>query len=277
MATVPQREPRPVTVYSHSNLFYMWPVWFLGFVFGLIITPLSGQVLAVVPKDTEPHQDLNIPNIGTRDALVLPKGKTLETDADGNPIRPKLHIAATKNLGNWYLFITALVIFFSTVTLRGLWSVMIIGTVIFLIIIFWLAGWWENIVTALGFLDVRINQGGYIFFSVLLLILWILVVVFYDKQVYMTFAPGQVRVRQEIGEGEMAFDATGVTFQRLRNDWFRHWILGLGIFGLGTGDLIVRTGGAHPTTIDFPNVLFMDRRIKAIERLLQAKAVVWQA
>jgi len=47
-----------------------------------------------------------------------------------------------------------------------------------------------------------------------LFILWILVVTLYDKQVYMVFTPGQFRVRQEIGEGEMAYHASGVTFQR---------------------------------------------------------------
>jgi hypothetical protein len=275
--TVTPPGPQEITIRSHSNIFYMWPVWFIGLIFGLIVTPMSGHLLAVVPKDTK----LEKPIEGEREVQVtvvdLKAQKEIKekevsvfiVPKDKEVAPPKLHISDNKNLGTWYLFITAMCIFFSTVTVRGWVAISIVSTIIFLVIIFNLTGVWERITTGLGFLDVRINQGGYIFFSTVLFIFWAIVIFAYDRQVKMTFTPRQVRVVQEVGDAEMVFDATGLNFQKLRTDPFRHWILGLA----GAGDLVVRTGGAHPQTIEFPNVLFLHRRLQKIERLLQTQEV----
>src|SRR5207244_5750692 len=115
--------------------------------------------------------------------LIPPK------DADIAP--PKLHISGSKNLGSWYLFIAAMCIFFATVTVRGWVAITVVSFIIFLVIIFNLTGVWESITTGLGLLDVRINQGGYIFFSMVLFILWVILVFLYDRQVKMTFPPRQ--------------------------------------------------------------------------------------
>ena len=42
-----------------------------------------------------------------------------------------------------------------------------------------------------------------------------------------------------------------------RDDLFRHWIL-----GFGSGDLIVRTGGANPQAFELPNVLFVGPKLR---------------
>ena len=91
----------------------------------------------------------------------------------------------------------------------------------------------------------------------------------FDRQIYMVFSPGQMRVRQEIGESETAFDTTGMVIQKQRSDLFRHWIL-----GLGSGDLIVRTAGANPQEFHMHNVLFIGRKVKEIENLLRERQVV---
>jgi hypothetical protein len=268
-------QPQQITIRSHSNIFYIWPIWFFGFIFGLIVTPLSGHLVAIVPKGTELEKSEGDKTVNV---TISEKGKganTLENrsiliapeKADLAP--PKLHISGSKNLAAWYLFITAMCIFFATVTVRGWVAITVVSFVIFLAIIFNLTGIWESITSGLGLLDVRINQGGYIFFSTVLCALWAIVVFLYDRQVKMTFTPRQVRVVQEVGDAEMVFDATGLNFQKLRTDPFRHWLL-----GAGAGDLVVRTGGAHPTTIEFPNVLFIHGRMRKIERLLQTQEVV---
>src|SRR5262249_57719327 len=124
--------------------------------------------------------------------------------------------------------------------------------IIFLAIIFNLTGIWERITSGLGLLDVRINQGGYIFFSTILFGLWAIVVFLYDRQVKMTFTPRQVRVVQEVGDAEMVFDATRLNFQKLRTDPFRHWLL-----GARAGDLVGRTGGAPPPAREVPHRRFI--------------------
>src|SRR5215217_6237360 len=40
-----------IRVYSHSPLFYWWPVWLFGFIFSLI-TLMDGHRLMIVPGDS---------------------------------------------------------------------------------------------------------------------------------------------------------------------------------------------------------------------------------
>jgi hypothetical protein len=99
--------------------------------------------------------------------------------------------------------------------------------------------------------------------------LWLVIMIVFDRQIYMVFTPGQVRVRQEIGDAEVTFDTTGMSVQKQRSDLFRHWIL-----GLGSGDLIVKTSGANPQEIHMPNVLFVGSKVVRIEEMLAERAVV---
>src|SRR5262249_36037670 len=152
----------------------------------------------------------------------------------------------------------------TNVPMRGLWSVVVIITIVLLSIIFQLAGWWEHIIDALTLLHVYINAAGYFTISLALLAIWLVTFIFFDPQIYMVFTPKQLRVRQEIGGGESAYDTTGMVLQKQRNDLFRHWVL-----GLGSGDLIVNTSGASAHHFDMPNVLFVGYKLKQIEQMLR--------
>ena len=105
--------------------------------------------------------------------------------------------------------------------------------------------------------------------SLILFVLWLIVMLLFDRQLYIVFSSGQMRVRQEIGEAETAYDTTGMTVQKQRSDLFRHWIL-----GMGSGDLIVKTAGANSQEFHLPNVLFIGRKVKDIEDFLRQKQVV---
>src|SRR5436309_85297 len=64
-----------IVVYRHSNLFYWWPVWLLGFVFALI-TYVDDYHLAIVPTGTKAveKQEIDIDRKGKKevhDILVL--------------------------------------------------------------------------------------------------------------------------------------------------------------------------------------------------------------
>ena len=85
----------------------------------------------------------------------------------------------------------------------------------------------------------------------------------------MVFSPGQLRVRLEIGSGETAYDVMGMMVEKRRDDLFRHWVL-----GLGSGDLIVKTSGANAQQFDMPNVLFIGRKVRLIQEMLQEREVV---
>jgi hypothetical protein len=260
---------REITIVSHSTLFYWWPVWAAGFLMGFI-TLLGGSHVAVLPRKTELIQDargqVNETKLDGEAVLIVPKGR----DGKAPTVRwPGVSMTQNKNLGVVYAMVLLLVIFITNVPLRGLWSVIAIVIIICLTIIFALLGWWEHILAALGDLDIRMNEGGYFIISAVLLLIWVLIFWLFDPQIYMVFTPGQLRVRLEIGEGETAYDTTGMTIQKQRSDLFRHWIL-----GLGSGDLIVRTAGAQAHQFDLPNVLFIGRKVRLIEEMLRSRAVV---
>jgi hypothetical protein len=164
--------------------------------------------------------------------------------------------------------VLVLVIVITNVPLRGMWSVMVITLVILLSVIFGLAGWWDPILRALSLLDIRINAGGYLFISLILLIIWAVTLIFFDRQIYIVFTPGQFKVCTEIGGGEKVFDTMGMKMEKQRSNLFLHWIL-----GLGSGDLIVRTSGAATEHFDLQNVLFIGRKVRMIEEMLQKRKV----
>jgi hypothetical protein len=43
---------------------------------------------------------------------------------------------------------------------------------------------------------------------------------------------------------------------------------------MGSGDLVVTTGGVNPQTFEIPNVLFVASKIRVIEQMLQEREVV---
>jgi hypothetical protein len=263
---------RQIKIVSHSNLFYWWPFWAVGFVM-FLLTYFDGHLMAIVPEGTKALRNVTVLGEKTydhRDVLMTAEGKRLPpADADVPPTSPHLRMARNTNYGVIYLVVLMLLIVITNVPLRGLWSVTVILTVVFLTIIFALAGWWGPILDALVRLHIHINAAGYLLISLTLFFIWLITVSLFDPQIYMVFTPGQLRVRQEIGGGEAAYDTAGMVIQKQRNDLFRHWIL-----GLGSGDLIVNTSGATAHHFDLPNVLFVGYKVRQIENMLREKPVV---
>jgi hypothetical protein len=274
---LPHSKPGEIIVVSHSHLFYWWPVWLFAFIMA-IWTAVDNKRMAIVPPGTKPVPDQRVAvsdkdgDLEKRDVLVLPKDAKLltRTRADGTEqvLQPNIMMASSKDLGILFVVVLLLVIFITNVPLRGLWSVFIIISIILLSIIFAQAGIWDRLLNQVGLLAIHINLGGYLFIAIALFVIWIVNFLFFDRQIYMIFTPGQVRVHLEIGAGETVYGTEGMVFQKQRSDLFRHWIL-----GFGSGDLIVRPGGGSQH-IDLPNVLAVGRRVRQIEKKLAEKEVV---
>jgi hypothetical protein len=275
-------KPGEIVVFHHSTLFYWWPVWLLGFLMA-VITYFSDKHMAIVPAGTIPgtaHEgkaliDNKEVDLKNRDVLVLAEGKKHLTRKDSTGqervIEPTIYIAAQKSVGTVFIFVLLLVIAITNVHMRGLWSFFVLLVLVMLAFIFAAAGWWEAIFSGLGQLSIHINMGGYILFSLVLFVLWLINFAIFDRQTYMIFSVGQVRMRLEIGGGETVYDTTGMVVQKYRSDLFRHWIL-----GFGSGDLVVRPSGiAHQ--LEMPNVLFVGRKVRMIEDLIKEKVVLAQS
>jgi hypothetical protein len=276
-------EHRDIKLYSHSPIFYWWPVWLVGFVMAFV-TYLEGGRMAVVPAGTEARRDWRVEvepgRLETREGLILPA-------ADGGrpahlapaaqtaeplpqPEQPYVRMAYSPYLGTIFVF-TFLVVFVSTnVPLRGLWEwvgVLVIALVITLLSLY---GWWGTLVNWFYLLHVQINLAGYVFISTWLFAIWAVTVFYFDTRTYVIISSGQVRVRLAIGQGEKVYDATLLSLYLQPNILIRHRVLGV----FGAGDLQVRTGGPQPDVFEWPNVLFVRSRLKKIEHLLQSREVV---
>jgi hypothetical protein len=282
-----RRRPGEIIIVSHSNLFYWWPVWFVGFIMAGVTFfhdvhagfirghPKTVEIKGPVTmsfKDEVKDEQRDKYNRDRISAIVT------EIDVDHDPI-PTTHHAGeyvhlfpymhnSKVLGILYAITLLLVIVITNVPLRGLWSVIIIVIIVLGSIIFALAGWWEHILAHGGHLAIFINGGAYLFISSTLFLLWIINFIFFDRQHYVAVTAGQVRLKLMIGEGEIVYDTTGMVFQKQRSDLFRHMIL-----GMGSGDLIIRPAGGKDA-IDLPNVLFVGNKVRGIQELIKEKEVV---
>jgi hypothetical protein len=285
LPTPSESAAREIRLYSHSPIFYWRPVWLVGFVLALV-TYLDGMRMALVPPGTEARRDWVVEAApgerAIREGLLLPRSEPgqpyhLPPEGDRNagaalppPEQPHVRMASSQYLGSIFV-ITLLVVFVcSNVPLRGLWewiAVLAIGLVISLVAVY---GWWGSVMEWFGLLHMYINMACYVFLSTWLFALWAVTVFFFDTRTHIILCAGQVRIRQEIGHGEKIYDVTNMTFQVQPNAFLRHRVLGL----FGAGDLVVRTGGPQSEVIDWPNVLFVRRRLKQIEHMLHSREVV---
>jgi hypothetical protein len=105
--------------------------------------------------------------------------------------------------------------------------------------------------------------------SLFLFVIWLFTFALYDRQVYLVFTRGQLRVRMAISQGETAYDTRGMVVKRHRDDLFRHWLL-----GFGSADLTVHTGGSNGQRIEVPTVLGIGHKLHLIHTMLQEREVV---
>jgi hypothetical protein len=274
---------KDIKLYSHSPIFYWWPVWLVGFVLAFV-TYLEGGRMAVVPPGTEARRDWRVEvqpdRFEAREGLLLPAADggrpahLAPAARPGEPLsppeQPYVRMAYSPYLGTLFV-LTLLVVFVSTnVPLRGLWEWVGVLVIALAITLLSLYGWWGTLLNWFHILHVQINLAGYVFLSAWLFAIWAVTVFYFDTRTYVIISSGQVRVRQAIGQGEKVYDATLLALHLLPNILVRHRVLGL----FGAGDLIVRTGGPQSDVFEWPNVLFVRSRLKEIEHLLQSREVV---
>ncbi len=169
----------------------------------------------------------------------------------------------SKNLGVVFTLTCFLVILITNVTVRGLSSLVVILALVLGVVLSLYFGWWETLANWFNLISMHMNMGFYVCFSTMIFIVWFLSVFVYDRLSYFKVTPGQITHDFVIGGAAKSYDPRGMVFEKRRNDLFRHWIL-----GLGSGDIIMSTMGAKKETIMVPNVLFVDGKVAAIQRLI---------
>jgi len=262
-----------VRVFGHTNLVYWWPVWVLGFLFAFL-TWTDGHRMAVVPAGTKVEKGQTIPGeAGPRDVLVAPQGKELpaQPKAGEGENEPGMLVARSNNYGVIFIMTILLVVVFTNLTVRGLASIIVIAGLVITTLVLAQFHMWDQIFHWVGGLDIRMNAGGYLAMALPLFLVWVFATFVYDRYVYLIVSRGQIRIRKDIGDGEVAVDTNAVVLEKKRDDLFRHWVL-----GLGSGDLRVKTGG--PANLDFElnNVLFIGSRLGRIQNLIREREMALQ-
>ena len=177
----------------------------------------------------------------------------------------KILVHPNTGLGITFIVILALIMMFTNERARGIYSVVGLLSIAFLTVLFAWLGWWDNILRLIPQLTVYMNFGFYLMFSTLLLVIWLARFFFFDRLRFWRLRPGQLTEEHLVGSGEQSYDTRGMLFEQRANDFFRH------IVGLGAADLLLITTGARKEEIDIPNVLFANRKIRMMQRLIAIK------
>ena len=266
--------PREIKLVSHSPIFYWWPIWLLGYIMA-IITWADGTRLAILPANTDVHTMADDgDNARFEMKTKKPLTKSLENAAAAtsdltHPPTFKTRVSERAWMGPTYCTVLLLTILITNVPMRGLWSFLVILMLIVTALLFSVFDVWDSLLGALGHLHIYINMTGYMFIATTTLILWFVSVFIFDQRTYMVVTPGQIRVCEHIGASIRNFDTTGMSFEKQRDDLFRHWIL-----GFFSGDLIVRTHGAEKEELRFPNVHWIGWRLEQVQEILRERATV---
>ncbi len=268
-ATPADDAPLELIVISHSTLFYWWPVWAVGFVMAGI-SYWSGDLVAFVPPGTRAEQKVGVHGFdGPRDVLIAPADRQLPGTETGELAQPRLRMAASNNLGIVWAITLCLVAVITNVCLRGLWSVILIIVIGFTTVLLALLELWDPILRTVQGIDIHLTACGYLSISLFLFVMWLFMFLVYDRQIYLIFSRGQLRVRLAIGAGESVFDTRGIVIEKHRDDLFRHWLL-----GFGSGDLTVRTSGTNPRYFEVPNVFRVGKKLAIISKTVKELQVV---
>jgi len=179
---------------------------------------------------------------------------------------------SSKNMGVLFTLIFFVVILITNITLRGLASAVLILAIAFLALLLAYFGWWEDVLRWMGRLLIFMNMGFYVFFSSMVFLVWAISVFVYDRLNYWRVTPGQLTHDAVIGGAQKSYDTRGMVFEKHRQDLFRHWIL-----GFGSGDIQISTTGARRETFNIPNVLFVDAKVSAIQKMIAMQPDEYEA
>ena len=132
-------------IYSHSTIFYWWPVWVVGFMMAAI-TYSEGSRFVIVPHGTVYD--------GASHSIVLPAG--IELSGIEKSKIGELS-AQSKNLGVIFTVTLLLVVFITNTPLRGLWSAIAVLLIAVLTVTLAWMGLWPEVLSYFGRISIHMN------------------------------------------------------------------------------------------------------------------------
>jgi hypothetical protein len=166
-------------------------------------------------------------------------------------------------LGLAYTAILLATLVITNARLRGIYSIVALLSIGFILVTLGWAGMLDDIARIIPQFSVHMNAGFYVVVSTVLLLIWLSAFFIFDRLTFWRVRPGQLTQESLIGDSEESFDTRGMLFEKHGEDILRHRVL-----GLGAGDLQLMTAGAKKRTIAIPDVLFVNRTVDRVQRLI---------
>ncbi|KUO60576.1 MAG: hypothetical protein APF80_02650 [Alphaproteobacteria bacterium BRH_c36] len=175
----------------------------------------------------------------------------------------RILVQPSPGIGLAYIGVLITTLLITNGRLRGIYSIVLLLCISLVFVSLAWAGLLDDLARILPQISVHMNAGFYMVMSTALLVIWMLAFFVFDRLEYWRVRPGQLTQEQWIGDSAESFDTRGMLFEKHGEDFLRHRIL-----GLGAGDLMLSTAGAKERTIAIPDVLFVDRTVNRVQRLI---------
>lgn len=191
-------------------------------------------------------------------AITLAFGRPFAADGGEQVL-----IYSEPGLGLSFIAVFLLTLVITSARLRGIYSVVALLSIGLAVVTLLWTGLLDDLARLIPQMSVHMNASFYLVTSSALLVIWLASFFFFDRLTYWRVRPGQLTQESMIGDSEESFDTRGMLFEKHGEDFLRHRLL-----GLGSGDLQLTTSGAKKRTIDIPDVLFVDRTVDKVQRLI---------
>lgn len=217
-----------VKFYSHSQIFYFWPVW------------VTAYICALISWLYEYKMDLYVNN---------------------QPVVYDVILYPHPYLGLLFILIMIAVIAITSINIRGLWVVILALLLLLFGALVYITQSFPLVIAFFENLKIFMSYHSYLTIAMTLSLLWVMTVFVYDRRRYAEFRSSQFTVVEEVGDKMKSFDTKGMTITRERDNFFQHVLL-----GFGSGDVVVIP--AHGDKVFCHNVLKVNRVIADIQSLL---------
>jgi len=181
-----------------------------------------------------------------------------------------VHIYPQAWLGVSFVALVLFVLTFTTLRARGVMSLVVFLVLLAVGLVVQIYFGWDQVLSFVPLLLVYMNLAFYLFFSGILLAIWLFAILVHDRLSYYEFAPGSISRKASLMEGNEHFASPQIQTVRRSDDIFVHRMLGLAFLGFGTGDLEVRlsTPGSGQRAYLLKNVWRAGRVEREINRLI---------
>ena len=231
-----------VRVYQHSAILYWWVVWAYGY-FCALLTYAQGETLSI---------------------------------GGGKP----LLVHTSPWVGLSFTVVLLFVVVATTVRARGVQALLLIILLALAVVGTHLLLSMEGVFKSPPSILVHMNLAFYVLVSSVLLVVWLVVVFIFDRLTYWRFRNSQIervqRLAGVLGRAPESYSVMHVKLTRYSDDLLAHKVLGLGLLGLGTGDIEAKVtifgGGSEHFRIE--HVWRAAEPMRKIQALMGPKATV---